>query len=708
LSLNIGAFGTTTALGMNTADYIQVSISIDGGIKFYPQLRISGNNNSIFDINNTLPTNIAKYKTNATVATIFGCTTNSTNTVSGSYKIINLPNVPDLRVQITFLSSLASKIWAVDNISLKGQLPLTSSWDGTNWLPTVPNTSTKAIIGSNYTTNILNGSIDSCECQINSGITVNVESNYYLDCESDFTNNGILNVKNNGSFIQLNDDAINLAPANNITRTTSYFEKYDYIYWSSPVIGTTISNTFSTWRTSRCYTFNTPTFSDIYSGLGYPQTIPGSDNHDDNGDEWVNLALNTTFVPAKGYILMPTITGTFPRTEDVTFSGVLNNGLKTYTLELSQNTANNTDDYNLVGNPFASAISADDFIRANITPIATANNITGTLAFWTHKGDIQPYTTNPGPYFNNYSANDYALYNLSGPVGVGSPSGSGSVPPSGFIASGQAFFIEAETTNDLVFSNSMRNKTYNNSQFFKQSNSTNSVNITLDKDRIWLNLSNTDNMFCQQLIAYIPGTTLDFDYGYDGRYNPANSYLGFYSSIDSDLTSKFKIQSRSDFNENDAVVIGYSSAVSGATSISIDHAEGLLNDSTTNVYLQDNDLNITHDLKATPYTFTTAFGTFNDRFVLKYVNTSLDTKVYENYENNIKIGTNNKKINVYSAQENLQSIAIFDITGRKIYETQNLNKKSFLIENINATSQALIVKIILENGVVVSRKIILD
>ncbi|MBC7641325.1 MAG: choice-of-anchor D domain-containing protein, partial [Flavobacterium sp.] len=110
LSLNIGAFGANATVGMNTADYIQVSISIDGGIKFYPQLRISGNNNSIFDINNTLPTNIAKYKTNATVATIFGCTNNSTNTVSGSYKIINLPNVADLRVQITFLSSLASKI----------------------------------------------------------------------------------------------------------------------------------------------------------------------------------------------------------------------------------------------------------------------------------------------------------------------------------------------------------------------------------------------------------------------------------------------------------------------------------------------------------------------------------------------------------------------------------------------------------------------
>ena len=326
---------------------------------------------------------------------------------------------------------------------------------------------------------------------------------------------------------------------------------------------------------------------------------------------------------------MPAITGTFPRTEDVTFSGVLNNGVKTYTLELSQNTANNNDDYNLVGNPFASAISADDFIRANITPIAKANNITGTLSFWTHKGDIQPYTTNPGPYFSNYSGNDYAMYNLSGPVGVGNPSLSGSVPPSGFIASGQGFYVEAETTNDLVFNNSMRNKTFNNSQFFRQSKATNSVNVIPEKDRIWLNLSNTDNMFCQQLIAYIPGTTLDFDYGYDGRYNPANSYLGFYSTIDSDLTSMFKIQSRSDFNENDAVVIGYSSAVSGATSISIDHTEGILNDVTTNVYLQDNLLNITHDLKAAPYNFNTNYGTYNDRFILKYINASLSNNSFD-------------------------------------------------------------------------------
>ena len=58
LNLNIGAFGSTISAGMNTSEYIEVSISIDGGVKYFPQLKITGNNNAIFDINNTLPTNI--------------------------------------------------------------------------------------------------------------------------------------------------------------------------------------------------------------------------------------------------------------------------------------------------------------------------------------------------------------------------------------------------------------------------------------------------------------------------------------------------------------------------------------------------------------------------------------------------------------------------------------------------------------------------
>ena len=708
LSMNIGAFGSGSSVGMNTADYLEVSVSIDGGLKFYPQLKISGNNNSIFDINNNLPTNICKYKANATVGTIFGCTDNSTNTMSGSYKITNLPNVPDLQIMITFLSSAGTKIWSVDNVTLKGQLPLTSTWDGTNWLPTAPNVSTKAIIASTYTTDLVNGSIDSCECQINSAVTVNIENGYYLDCESNFTNKGILNVNNNGSFIQLNDDAVNSGLVNKITRITSPFDKYDYTYWSSPIVGTTLNNTFSTWNTSYAFSFNTANFQDIFSGLGFPQSIPGADTFDDNGDDWQIVNGNTPFQAGKGYAIMAPITGTFPRIDTVSFTGELNNGIKNYSLQLSQNTLNNNDDFNLVGNPYPSAISADNFIKTNITPISTTNKISGTIAFWTHKGNIQLYTTSPGPNFSNYNANDYALYNLSGPTatGAGSASGSGSAAPTGFIASGQAFFVEAENTNDLVFNNSMRSKTFNNSQFFRNANPTVSNTTTATKDRIWLNLYNTDNMFSQQLIAYIPNTTLDFDYGYDAKYKPLNTYLSFYSAIDNDLESKYKIQSRSDFNEYDTIVIGYSSAVSGSTSIAIDRVEGILEDATTNIFLQDNLLNITHDLKTGPYTFDTNYGTFDNRFVLKYKNSLLSNNDFKVDGNLLKIGVSNNQINIYSTKENIKDIEIFDIIGRKIFENKQVNKKTYFINDISATNQVLIVKVYLENGEVFSNKII--
>ena len=75
-------------------------------------------------------------------------------------------------------------------------------------------------------------------------------------------------------------------------------------------------------------------------------------------------------------------------------------------------------------------------------------------------------------------------------------------------------------------------------------------------------------------------------------------------------------------------------------------------------------------------------------------------------DNLVKIGTAKNQINVFALNENLKSVEIFDIVGRKIYSNNNINKKTIFINDIQANNQVLVVKIYLENGVVVSRKII--
>ena len=545
-SMRVAPYCTTSNNGLDVNDFVNIEVSTDGGVNWTLEAQLNGFNNSRYEmlatgqkIFNTFYTgsNSGVSVNTKAVPSCIGTSCAGTKDSSGNYafsqiNLNNLPSIADLRIRIIVTSDNVTEIWAIDNIKIEGKIPVQATWTSTGWLPggTAPTQSTKAVIDFLYDTSI-NGNIETCECEIKSGKTLEVKNSGYVEVQGDFLNYGTLNVSNNSSFVQLNDNALNIGTANNITRITSQFEKFDYIYWSSPVVGTTLNNNFNTWNKPYSFSFNTSTYLDLYSGLGYPQVAGVPDGFDDDGNVWSILGLTTPFVPAKGYIIMAPKTGSFPRTEVVLFSGEMNNGIKTFPLQLSQNTANNLDDYNLVGNPYPSAISADSFIKANIQPIATTNNITGTILFWTHKGDVQPFTTNPGPNIINYSSDDYAYYNLSGPVasGLGTASISGSLTPNGFIASGQGFFVEAETTNDLVFNNSMRSKTFDNSRFFRTANTSNVNNTTIQKDRIWLNLQNTDNMFSQQLIAYMPDTTLDFDYGYDNRYLPSFTYLGFYS-----------------------------------------------------------------------------------------------------------------------------------------------------------------------------------
>ena len=580
---------------------------------------------------------------------------------------------------------------------------VTTNWNGTAWNNGLPTLTTLATISGLYDMNPLGDnrpSFDACSLIINSG-TVNVTANKYINIQKDLTinNAAILNVLDKGSLVMIDlagtvtNNGTGIA---NVTRTTPNMQLYDYTYWSSPMVTDNLGTRFTNWNTNSIYNFSTQNYSDLFSGAAYPQTTGIPDSFDDNGNDWtkVTTPVSTTMAPTVGYAIMAATTGSFPRTETVTFSGKLNTGDKTFPLKLSANNASNVDDFNLVGNPYPSSIFADDFINDNLP------NISGTIYFWTHIGNLEPALTNPGPNISNYNNNDYALYNLSGPTGTGSPSGSLSATPDGYIGIGQGFFVESETnSNDLVFSNSMRSSSYSNSQFFRNSNQ------PVQKDRLWLNFENIDNMFSQQLIAYLPETTTNYDMAYDGLGNKTPNYVNFYSFINNDTSLAFKIQSRNTFNENDTVALGYSSAVSGQTSISIDRFEGIFENQ--NIYLQDNLLNITHDLKQTAYTFTTNYGTFNDRFILKYTNTALANNTFVNDEETVNIYVKDSKISVASISNKIQSIQIFDILGRNIYENKTVNLKTFTVDNLSVSNQTLIVKTKVENGKITTKKIVL-
>jgi hypothetical protein len=382
---------------------------------------------------------------------------------------------------------------------------------------------------------------------------------------------------------------------------------------------------------------------------------------------------------------MAPTTGTFPTTSNVMFSGKVNNGVITIPLALSADLTT-TKDYNLIGNPYPSSIYANTFISNN-------PNTSGTVYFWTHKTSIS--AVNPGPNAQNFISNDYASYNLSG----GTASNTGSAIPNGYIASGQGFLVEAVTATNVTFKNSMRNKTYTNTQFFRNAQSV----ADIAKDRVWLDLQNSDGMFSQQLIGYFNEATNGVDWGYDGLVNPSRNYISFYSIIGDE---KFRIQGRSTFDQNDRVPLGYFSAVAGTFNISIDTKEGALNGIATNIYLEDKLLNVIHDLKQAPYAFSTDTGTFDDRFILRYTNSALSTENFQTTNNSVVVSTKATEIKINSYIENIQSITVYDMLGRSLFEAKDIDNKTYSINRMASGQQALVVKITLKNGTIVSRKII--
>src|SRR5690606_16855170 len=133
----------------------------------------------------------------------------------------------------------------------------------------------------------------------------------------------------------------------------------------------------------------------------------------------------------------------------------------------------NDDNWNLLGNPYPSAISADAFLGANA-------NLAGFIKLWTH-GTL-PSAAISDPFYEdfmiNYTVADYITYNALG----GTQSGF-----DGSIAAGQGFFAlmnhtSASTSENVTFNNTMRSNAYRNDLFYRNSNVTNA----LDKSRIWL------------------------------------------------------------------------------------------------------------------------------------------------------------------------------------------------------------------------------
>ena len=202
-----------------------------------------------------------------------------------------------------------------------------TTWDGFNWSPTPPNTDTVAILNGNYTTTLSTASFTACSLIVNSGYTLNIVDNYYVEVMNDVLVNGNslidfgqIIVETKGAFVQRGDDTdagtftLKNTGTSWINKATAMKQNwYDYTYWSSPVINETVETVMSMASPGRRFYFEASNFEDI-----------NGDDIDDNDDDW-QLATGQ-MIPGVGYASTSNKSGVFPRIDSTIFNGKFNNG----------------------------------------------------------------------------------------------------------------------------------------------------------------------------------------------------------------------------------------------------------------------------------------------------------------------------------------------------------------------------------------------
>ena len=483
-------------------------------------------------------------------------------------------------------------------------------------------------------------------------IIVNDATNMFINNGSLLVSSGSFTLNNNANLIQ-NQIGVSTSNTGNIIvrRNSSTLYRLDYTVWSSPVLGSqTLGNFSPLTSTNRFYEYNTT--SDLYSAVsngipfglakGYLIRMPNEDP--------ANLGLGTPY-----YI------GNSALTYNGVFAGTPNNGDITYTMSTVGN------GYNAVGNPYPSTLNMDNFISGN------SSNITGPLYFWRKRNDALNGTS-----YSTCTTAGCALNNGH------------SYPNADYISVGQGFIVKALTTT-LNFTNSMRIAD-NTNQFFKTK--------AIEKNRIWLNLSDATSPINQMMVAYMTGATQGIDAAIDGKYfndsqTALNSLIG---------NEEFAIQGRSlPFEVTDVVPLAFKTTTTGNYTISIDRVDGLFT-SGQEVYLVDSKTGAETNLKTSSYNFTAASGVDNARFSLKYQKTlKVDAPVFN--ENSVTVFKNSGVIYVNSKESIINNIKVYDVQGRLLAEQNDVKANTATINNLKATQQILIVKVTSEDNKVISKKV---
>lgn len=533
-----------------------------------------------------------------------------------------------------------------NNMALQ-RCAVTTTWNGTAWDNGFPNADKTVVFAGNYTSS---GNISACSVQVIGTAQVSISSGHTFTIENNISVAGAASFifENTATLLQTNAAAVNTGVIH-YKRNSTPIRQYEYTYWATPVSGQTLAGFSPNTNPSRYHTFDTA------------------------ANNWVNEAPTNVMNPARGYaIRVPDTYTSTPQVFSGEFIGTPNNGnMPTTVVQYNPSILN----YNLIGNPYPSAISVAALID---------NTTLGALYLWTHNSAINN---------NTFTNNDYAVRTRN----TGTAAVTGGTIPGPYIAAGQGFFASSSATGTITLTNAMR-VSGNNTQFFKNQQ----LQQTPPQYYYYhINATNAGGAFKQIAIGYEEGATNGYDFIQDA-YATDGTPLKFYSLIGS---TGFAIQGRAfPWTQTDQVGLGYISTIADDYTLSLSDYDTFFNN--VDVFIEDTGNGTFHNLKTGSYTFSTVAGTFDNRFKVHYEDLTLHADDFTLTNNAVTVLTHTSDIQIQTTVSGLGQLTLYDVLGRIVYNQNAAGQNSYTIAKNWLGVQPLIFKISLENGQTVTRKLV--
>lgn len=517
-------------------------------------------------------------------------------------------------------------------------------WDGASWNSgSLPPANKEVTFGGDFT---VSGIFETSIAVVESGFTVTIP---------------------NGSSLISNEE-IDIDGASMIVEPGGSLVTYGNVFGTNYEIQRT--TTFDQ-NTGRYSIVGSPISNANFSVLGGSALVFGYDQselYDPTG----NAGLNRFKTPATlGVTELQVGKGYFSAfTGDVNgmvnFVGTPNTGDINVSLDFTDHVAAEETDFegfNLVSNPYPSAISYNSLIAGNSTA-----DINGSIYLW-------------DDFDSQSSRGDNSDYLIVNTLGNTDSRSNGEAKWDGNIRSGQGFFVKANSATSVSFTNSMR-VTGNNSDggFFRVDES--------EIQSLKLRLSD-GNSTKAIVIGFAPDATVDMDSQYDATSWSGNDYA-FYSLSG---TKQLAIQGLPQFYTGE-IALGLYASEEGQQTISLMDVKN--REAMDVIFLKDKLTGEVINLREKSYTFTVSAGETNDRFVLQAFPHNV-TNVEESLEQQIFSYSDYGNLYVVFKTNDIKkaNFTMFDLSGRMLLNQNseiNTNRWQLATDKIPANIYILMIK----------------